>query len=433
MPATDASLTTTSAHAPEELSSGTTHSSDSGGWEIVDVSVPEAAKEHLVEGESKTPAEKEPKQGAEEPSTKQEKEAWTECQAPNGQTDAKGEHGECAKELDLCFVCDCTGSMGQYIRAAQENIRSIVTKISALSICVRFALISYRDHPQAKHSGYVTRRFDFTTSVEQMQEYVASMSAEGGGDGPEAVAAALHEALHMPWRPNATKVSVLIADAPPHGLEASGDVFPNGDPDGRDPLEILREMARNSITVYAVGCEPALGRYQFARDFMCTCAEITGGQAVALASASLLADAIVNGSAEEVALTKLTRHVEQEMRRAQQEARDTRGVEMSFEEAVTATTQTLRARGMMSEQMETDGVMESQSRGKWGSSQEKKSLREVKAQLLSERSRRSTAEPASAPAVMTKNELRSDLIKADQVTRTAERLQYQDKLSFSSV
>eukprot|EP00971_Amphidinium_carterae_P007092 140296-Amphidinium_carterae.1 len=92
-----------------------------------------------------------------------------------------------------------------------------------------------------------------------MQEYVASMSAEGGGDGPEAVAAALHEALHMPWRPNATKVSVLIADAPPHGLEASGDVFPNGDPDGRDPLEILREMARNSITVYAVGCEPALG------------------------------------------------------------------------------------------------------------------------------------------------------------------------------
>ena len=38
------------------------------------------------------------------------------------------------------------------------------------------------------------------------------------------------------------------------------------------------------------GCEPALGAYQFARDFFCTVAEVTGGQAVALSSAAMLAD-----------------------------------------------------------------------------------------------------------------------------------------------
>ena len=85
------------------------------------------------------------------------------------------------------------------------------------------------------------------------------MSARGGGDGPEAVTAGLYEALNMPWRPNATKVCVLIADAPPHGLEPHGDGFPNGDPDGRDPLEIAREMVVHNITVYTVGCELSSG------------------------------------------------------------------------------------------------------------------------------------------------------------------------------
>merc|ERR1711966_257133 len=108
------------------------------------------------------------------------------------------------------------------------------------------------------------------------------MSASGGGDGPEAVTSALHDALHnVSWRPNSTKIAVLIADAPPHGLEPSGDGFPNGDPEGRDPLQIAREMAASGITLYTVGCDPALGAYHFARDFMCNLAEITGGQAVA--------------------------------------------------------------------------------------------------------------------------------------------------------
>merc|ERR1740130_885665 len=148
------------------------------------------------------------------------------------------------------------------------------------------------------------------------------MSAAGGGDGPEAVTAALHDALHLPWRPNATKISILIADAPPHGIEPRGDGFPNGDPLGRDPLTIAREMAAEEITCYTVGCEPALGGYRNARDFMCTLAEITGGQAIALGSAALLAEVIVNGSAEEISMTMLSREVEQEVEHVRLMARE---------------------------------------------------------------------------------------------------------------
>ena len=46
----------------------------------------------------------------------------------------------------------------------------------------------------------------------------------------------LHAALHMDWRKESTKVCVLIADAPPHGLESSRDGFPNGCPDGHDQM-----------------------------------------------------------------------------------------------------------------------------------------------------------------------------------------------------
>lgn len=66
----------------------------------------------------------------------------------------------------------------------------------------------------------------------------------------------------MDWRKEATKVVVLIADAPPHGLCEVGDGFPNGCPDGRDPLAIARQMGENGICVYTVGCEPAFSLYR---------------------------------------------------------------------------------------------------------------------------------------------------------------------------
>ena len=50
-----------------------------------------------------------------------------------------------------------------------------------------------------------------------------------GGDGPEAVADALHQVLKLNWRQTATKICIFISDAPPHGLGMdSGDGFPNG-------------------------------------------------------------------------------------------------------------------------------------------------------------------------------------------------------------
>merc|ERR1712182_34329 len=111
------------------------------------------------------------------------------------------------------------------------------------------------------------------------------------------------------------------------------------------------------------GCEPALGSYRFARDFMCSLAEITGGQAVALSSADKLAEVIINGSAEEISLTRLTREVEEEVERVRVTSASAH--EPFDEEAVQMQAwQNLHSRGVMSKQMQQYvGTMSAQGGG----------------------------------------------------------------------
>jgi hypothetical protein len=107
---------------------------------------------------------------------------------------------------------------------------------------------------------FITRVHDFTSKVKEMKGWLEQCEALGGGDTPEAVADALHDVLKLSWRPEATKICVLISDAPPHGLDPSnGDGFPEGDPTGVDPIKTVREMAEKQITLYCVGVEPPIG------------------------------------------------------------------------------------------------------------------------------------------------------------------------------
>ena len=105
----------------------------------------------------------------------------------------------------------------------------------------------------------MTRVHDFTPRVSEMKGWLEQCQAAGGGDGPEAVADGLQAALKLSWRSDATKIAILISDAPPHGLQPSGDGFPKGCPCGIDPLRMVRDMVEYGITLYVVGVEPSIG------------------------------------------------------------------------------------------------------------------------------------------------------------------------------
>jgi len=151
------------------------------------------------------------------------------------------------------FIQDCTGSQGSYISSATKNIENISAhiyesgKLQAAED-LRVGLVAFRDHPPQDHT-YIVRNFGFSSDISKVHKDLTTLYASGGGDGPEAVTAAMMEGLNMDWRPNAFKMIVLIADAPPHGIGEYGDGFDDGSPDGHDPLQIAREMASRGITL----------------------------------------------------------------------------------------------------------------------------------------------------------------------------------------
>ena len=116
----------------------------------------------------------------------------------------------------------------------------------------------------------------------------------------------------MEWRDDAIKVVILIADAPPHGLGGCGDGFPNGCPLNVDPVESVHKMAEKGITLYCVGCEPALIQY---RQFFVALSLITGGQYVPLNNAEQLTNVIIGGTRCEVSMEKMMTQVHEEVMR----------------------------------------------------------------------------------------------------------------------
>jgi len=209
-------------------------------------------------------------------------------------------------ELDLVFLCDCTSSMGSYIESAKSNIRKIIEDIKACEKRdVQFALIQYRDHCDS----FVTKVSPWTSKTKVAFEYVSQMSPQGGGDGPEAVADALHEVNCLNFRKTASKICVIIADAPPHGITLSADTYPSGSPNGHDPISIVHQLVTKEIIIYAVGCEPALSSYTYASDYFKAIAYMTGGRYIALGNVAILPNIIIGGANEEMDLSKLTTEI----------------------------------------------------------------------------------------------------------------------------
>lgn len=118
--------------------------------------------------------------------------------------------------VDIAFVVDATGSMGDEIQYLQDELQDIISKTADkyTSIKLRTASVFYRDHGDE----YVTRYNDFQTDPSNLIRFIKKQYAAGGGDIPEAVEDALTTAMDsLQWNENAhSKILFLILDAPPH-------------------------------------------------------------------------------------------------------------------------------------------------------------------------------------------------------------------------
>ena len=120
------------------------------------------------------------------------------------------------KKIDIAFMVDATGSMGDEIDYLKEELTDVISKVKRNNqgTTINMGAVFYRD----KGEDYVTKISDFSTDIDDTIGFIKEQSAEAGGDFPEAVETALSKSINdLEWSENATsRILFLVLDAPPH-------------------------------------------------------------------------------------------------------------------------------------------------------------------------------------------------------------------------
>ena len=120
-----------------------------------------------------------------------------------------------SNKVEICFIVDATGSMGDEITFLKDDLQDILNKIkSNTSNSISTSTVFYRD----TEDDYLTKKSDFTTNFITTTNFIKNQTADGGGDFPEAVHSALEVAINdLQWSNQAkSKIAFLLLDAPPH-------------------------------------------------------------------------------------------------------------------------------------------------------------------------------------------------------------------------
>ena len=144
-------------------------------------------------------------------------------------------------KLDVAFVFDTTGSMGDELAQLQNNVLYIAGEIAKwrTGVDVQYGLVAYKDYGDE----YVTQVYPFTSDAYQFQTNLMQLSAGGGGDTPEDLASGFKSALQdLQWRDNdSIKLMFVVTDASAQ-LYNNGYTYLNG----------VQEAASRGIKIHSL-------------------------------------------------------------------------------------------------------------------------------------------------------------------------------------
>lgn len=145
--------------------------------------------------------------------------------------------------VDVVFVFDATGSMGDELNYLQAEMRDVIerAKDATGGLAIRTGAVVYRDHGDA----YLTRLSRLTEDIKTTQAFIDKQHADGGGDFPEAVPEALMAAVNTAgWDVNArARIAFLVLDAPCH--------------EGQETIDLLHEQILNAAA-YGIRIVPVV-------------------------------------------------------------------------------------------------------------------------------------------------------------------------------
>jgi uncharacterized protein YegL len=166
------------------------------------------------------------------------------------------------RTIDVAFVLDTTGSMGEEIAAVKQTIQKVASALGNDQTQVRIGLVEYKD----RGDTFVTKAYPFSSDLPGFSQKVAQISAGGGGDTPEDMNAGLHTALtQLQWSDQSVaRLAFVVGDAPPH-LDYK---------DGPDYAQDMKRASHRGIQLFTVAASgmDSLGQVVFRQ-----MAQFTGG------------------------------------------------------------------------------------------------------------------------------------------------------------
>jgi hypothetical protein len=150
--------------------------------------------------------------------------------------------------LEIAFIVDATGSMGDEIRYLQSELTDVISRIQKRNRClqIKTGSVFYKDHGD----DYLTKVLPLSYNPATTVNFIGEQSAGGGGDFPEAIDVAIEQGLsQLGWsNQHNPKIMFLVLDAPPHQDEASKKRT-------RDAISKASEMGIRIIPITASGID----------------------------------------------------------------------------------------------------------------------------------------------------------------------------------
>ena len=145
------------------------------------------------------------------------------------------------RALDLGFLVDATGSMGDEMAFLKSELEDIVRRVRSVEpdLDIRLSVVFYRDRGDA----FITKALPFTRSADDAVAFISGTTADGGGDYPEDMNSGLEAMMRQHWSRDAVpQMLFLLADAPPQQYAGQDYTY----------HEAIQDAAANGIAIYPV-------------------------------------------------------------------------------------------------------------------------------------------------------------------------------------
>ena len=220
--------------------------------------------------------------------------------------------------LDVLFLFDVTGSMGDVINTAKERGIEIMNTVRETVPDTAFAVASFADYPDFYATSGYSKNYgqegdypwrldqDITADIDLAQNAINRLELCDGKDFPESYSRALFESIFINWRIGSKKVIILFGDAVAHDPDFYSENYgvdpgPDAELDSGDELDYegtIDDLREYLIEVIPINSDLD-GNLDVIKGFDYLATQ-TGGESFSISDASEAPQTVIDGLEESV-------------------------------------------------------------------------------------------------------------------------------------